>query len=164
MVVVAICALGGCAPENDVPESLEFAPEPQPSSKKPPRIEVEPGWVRFPRAFVGQVAVAPLRVRNTGEALSLVELAIPSPFTVSTAQLHLPPDAEHTVELRLEPTSPGPQGAVLTVKTGAQKMEIAVIAQVEPAAPGEQGEQGPQEQAQATPSEGSGEVQQGQPF
>lgn len=164
MVVVAVCALGGCAPENTVPESLEVAAEPPPSSKKPTRIEVEPGRVMFPRAFVGQAAVAPIRVRNTGEALSLVELAIPSPFTVSTAQLNLPPDAEHTVELRLEPSSPGLQGAVLTLKAGARKMEIVVIAQVEHAAPGAQGEQGTQEQAQVAPFKDSGKVQQGQPF
>ncbi|MDY7229270.1 hypothetical protein [Hyalangium rubrum] len=133
-VVVAACALGGCMPENESPDSLTLpgANAPAPTG----RLEVEPGAVTFPRAVVGQVAVATLRVHNGGDTLSRVALTIPSPFTVSVAEMNLPPDAEHTVELRLQPTTPGLTGAVLTVKADARTMELPVMAQVAPAPTG----------------------------
>jgi hypothetical protein len=123
--------LAGCAPENSSAEVEANLEKRQPET--PPRLIIEPGAVVFPRSFVGQPTTASVSIFNEGESLTQVELSIPRPFTVGTASLNLPPGAGHTVELSLDPKSPGPAGAVLLLQAGTRRIELTVKADVEPA-------------------------------
>jgi hypothetical protein len=135
VVVVGLCALSACAPENEVPGELAHAGDGQ---APPPVVllQVEPGAVIFPRSVVGRATSTSVRIRNAGEALAQVELRIPPPFTVKNSTLNLPPGGEHAVELSLTPTAPGLTGGVLSVRSGGRTIEITVRAEVEAAPTG----------------------------
>ncbi len=100
-------------------------------TEKPARIEVEPGFVAFPKTLVGQETVASVRLANVGEAVAELRLSIPPPFTLSSTAITLPPGAEHTVQLGLEPVKSGITGGVLLVEYGVRWIEIAVMAEAQ---------------------------------
>jgi hypothetical protein len=130
----ALWVLAGCAPETDVQGAWASAGGPT-SARPVSRLTLTPSALSFPRTQVGHAVTAAMRLRNEGQGLAEAALAIPAPFTVSTSSLNLPPGAEHTVELRLEPLQPGPTGAVLLIQTEGQRLEVSVWGEVAPAPP-----------------------------
>jgi hypothetical protein len=133
-VVVGLCVLAGCAPENDVQSAWTSAGGPTPS-RPAARLTVTPSAVSFPRSTVGKRTTAAVRLRNEGAGPAQAVLGIPVPFTVSNTSLNLSPGAEHMVELHLEPTQPGQTGGVLLIQAEGQRIEVTVWAETEPAPP-----------------------------
>jgi len=130
----ALCVLASCAPENDVQTAWASAGGPAPA-RPAARLTVTPSAVSFPRTLVGKPTTTAVRLRNEGEGVAQAVLGIPAPFKVSNTSLSLPPGAEHTVELHLEPAQPGQTGAVLLIQSEGQRIEVTVWAEVEPAPP-----------------------------
>lgn len=130
-VVVGLWVLTGCGAGND-PSAAWAGLKGSPAAPPATLVTVEPGAVMFPRTSVGKRVTTSVRIHNDGEGVAQVRLGIPEPFTVALTSLNLPPGAEQTVDLRLEPARAGPTGAVLLVQAGERRIEVTMRGEVDP--------------------------------